>query len=230
MTTTMSDLLALVRSNESGGNYSIPPWDNYAYPSSHASGAYQFEPATWQQLTQEAGIGTQYPEAYLAPAAIQDAVAAYAASHYDPNSAFLWQASAPAGGYPTVDAGTPPSGGGGGSMSGGLTITQSAPPDFGQSLFYPAGGAPSAFGLDSSSGLPLWTMGAAGAVGAPPPGGPGSAAASSCSVFNPACWWSSLISWLTSIGADLALGFIAIIAIGGLLLLGADRASRIAPA
>ena len=248
--TTLADLLSLIRARESQGNYSIAPWENVDYPNSHASGAYQFEPATWRQLTQEAQIGTQYAEAYLAPPAIQDAIASFAASNYDPNSTFLWRASAPPGGYPIVDQGSQtagPGGGdqGGGSMGGGTSISGGGyfipgPPGTpgnpagdlpnpysfaGLDPFYPTGGAASAFGINPATGLPLWQGGGAAAGGAPA-GGPGQPAASSCSLYNPLCWWQALISWLTAIGADLALGIIAIIAIGGLLLMGANRSGK----
>jgi hypothetical protein len=70
-----------VRGVESGGDYSLTPEQNYDYPHSHASGAYQFEPGTWREWTEASGIGTQYDEAYKAPAGIQDAVAAFAMLH-----------------------------------------------------------------------------------------------------------------------------------------------------
>lgn len=100
---SLTDVLALIRQNESGGRYNLPPSANYDYPNSHASGAYQFQPATWQQWTAASGIGTQYSEAYLAPPGVQDAVAAYAAMNGPGiNSSALWGASAPPGGYPAV--------------------------------------------------------------------------------------------------------------------------------
>lgn len=110
----LADLLASIRGRESVGTarqlgispYSLPPTANYDFPNSHASGAYQFQPGTWRALTQKFGIGTQYSEAYQAPPEIQDAVAGRAAQTYNPNSSFLWGASAPSGGYSTDTSGT----------------------------------------------------------------------------------------------------------------------------
>lgn len=65
-------ILATIRQKESGGNYSIP--GPIGMPGS-ASGAYAFTDATWRSLTARYGIGTQYAKAYLAPPAIQDAIA-----------------------------------------------------------------------------------------------------------------------------------------------------------
>lgn len=70
-------VLKTIRAKESGGgdpkgNYTIK---NYAWPESTASGAYQFTRPTWQKLTRQYGIGTQYSDAYKAPKEIQDAVA-----------------------------------------------------------------------------------------------------------------------------------------------------------
>src|SRR5262252_7588070 len=101
-TSSMSALLAQIRQRESGGRYDIPPTSNYAFPTSHASGAYQFEPGTWKLWTMRSGIGQEYPEAYLAPPEIQDKVATFAASRVNPNSQALWGASAPKGGYPAA--------------------------------------------------------------------------------------------------------------------------------
>jgi len=101
---TLSSVLSQIRQNESGGNYGLTPQQNYNYPQSHASGAYQFQPATWQQYTQASGIGTQYSQAYQAPPNIQDAVAAYAATNGPGvNSQGLWGASAGSSGYATID-------------------------------------------------------------------------------------------------------------------------------
>jgi hypothetical protein len=104
---TLSSVLAAVRQHESSGNYSLTPQQNYAYSTgtTHASGAYQFQPATWQHWTQASGIGTQYSEAYQAPPNVQDAVAAYALTNQSggANSTALWGGpGAPAGGYQTV--------------------------------------------------------------------------------------------------------------------------------
>lgn len=99
----LSQVLAQIRQRESTNNYSLTPAQNVDFPRSHASGAYQFQPATWQQYTRQSGIGTQYAEAYQAPPNIQDAVAAYAATNGPGvNSSALWGASAPQGGYPLV--------------------------------------------------------------------------------------------------------------------------------
>jgi hypothetical protein len=87
----LSEVLAGIRQHESRGNYNLTPQQNYDYPNSHASGAYQFQPATWQSWTRQSGIGGQYSEAYQAPPNVQDAVAAYAAIHGPGvNSTALW--------------------------------------------------------------------------------------------------------------------------------------------
>jgi hypothetical protein len=65
-------ILAALRTNESGGNYG----ENSAKKGSTASGAYQFLDSTWKERAAKAGIGTEYPRAYMAPPEIQDAVAA----------------------------------------------------------------------------------------------------------------------------------------------------------
>jgi hypothetical protein len=70
---TLQQILATIRDMET------PPVGNYTsqnYGVSGASGAYQFEQATWQSLTQKYGIGTQYAYAAAAPPAIQDLIAA----------------------------------------------------------------------------------------------------------------------------------------------------------
>jgi hypothetical protein len=101
---TLTDVLAQIRGNESGGNYTAQN------PNSTASGAYQFINGTWQNLTQQSGIGLQYSTAGSAPPAIQDAVAAYALTQNpNANSCSLWgtcDASGIATGparYPVVD-------------------------------------------------------------------------------------------------------------------------------
>lgn len=110
--TDINDLLAQIRQRESNGDYSLTPQQNYAYPASHASGGYQIQPGTWRDWTTQSGIGTQYAEAYHAPPAVQDQVAAWAAQKYGPNATNTWAASAPQGGYPSA---TPGSGAGGGA-------------------------------------------------------------------------------------------------------------------
>ena len=65
-------ILAALRTNESNGNYG----ENSVKPGSTASGAYQFIDSTWKARAAIAGVGTEYPRAYLAPPEIQDAVAA----------------------------------------------------------------------------------------------------------------------------------------------------------
>jgi hypothetical protein len=65
-------ILAAIRTNESGGNYG----ENSSKKGSSASGAYQFIDSTWKAQSAAAGIGTEYPRAYMAPPEVQDAVAA----------------------------------------------------------------------------------------------------------------------------------------------------------
>lgn len=67
--TALDFILAATRQIESSNNYAEPP------NSANASGAYQFIPSTWQSLTKQYNIGTQYDEAYKAPPAIQDIIA-----------------------------------------------------------------------------------------------------------------------------------------------------------
>jgi hypothetical protein len=96
-----------VKRRESGGNYNLRPEQNFNYPRSHASGAYQFQPGTWRRWTQASGIGTQYREAYQAPPHIQDQIAAYALQHTPggANSPSLWGASAKGRPYAQVAGG-----------------------------------------------------------------------------------------------------------------------------
>jgi hypothetical protein len=70
VTGTTAQILATIRSRESGGNYQARSG------ASSASGAYQFIDGTWQSLTRKYGIGTEYPRAAAAPPQVQDAVAA----------------------------------------------------------------------------------------------------------------------------------------------------------
>lgn len=116
------DLLGSVKKNESGGDYTAQN------PNSTASGGYGFINATWNTLARKAGYG-QYADdsagttpgqgiAKNAPAGVQDAVASYAASNYDPNSTYLWKASAPPGGYDTSGLDTGSTTGSGNSASG----------------------------------------------------------------------------------------------------------------
>lgn len=132
---TLSAVLASIRSHESGGRYGLRPEDNVAYPASHASGAYQFQPKTWAEYTLASGIGTQYSEAYKAPPGVQDAVAAYAATHGPGvNSPALWGASAPPGGYPAITVadvtaeGLAAAAGGASSLAGNAVADASAGP------------------------------------------------------------------------------------------------------
>lgn len=82
---TLSSVLGQIRANESGGNYTAQN------PNSTASGGYQFINSTWQNLTSQSGIGTQYATAKDAPPNIQDAVAAYALTkNPNANSCSLW--------------------------------------------------------------------------------------------------------------------------------------------
>jgi hypothetical protein len=94
---TLSNVLGQIRTNESGGNYTAQN------PTSTASGAYQFVNGTWQGLTQQSGIGTQYPTAKSAPPNVQDAVAAYALERNpNANSSSLWGGGPHS--YPLVDS------------------------------------------------------------------------------------------------------------------------------
>lgn len=115
--------LAMVRQHESGGNYRAQN------RTSTASGGYGFINSTWSRLATEAGYG-QYAEmpAKMAPKKVQDAVAAYAYTHYDPNSAFLWAASAPPGGYPLYHPPVAVSSGGIGIIPSAQAATPSTTP------------------------------------------------------------------------------------------------------
>ena len=70
-TPSIARIMATIKGQESGGNYVIP---NLAGDSS-ATGAFQFTKGTWQGLTKQFGIGTEYSEARLAPPEIQDKIA-----------------------------------------------------------------------------------------------------------------------------------------------------------
>lgn len=77
----IDNILATIRSKESGGDYSAYnfAWDEYVRSGgkrgSSATGAYQFIKGTWSELTNRYGIGQQYEFAREAPANIQDEVA-----------------------------------------------------------------------------------------------------------------------------------------------------------
>ena len=62
-------ILATIRHMESRNQYDAQN------PTSSASGAYQFIDKTWQSLTKKYNVGTEYPQAKLAPPPIQDLVA-----------------------------------------------------------------------------------------------------------------------------------------------------------
>lgn len=124
----LASILGAIRQRESGGNYGLTPEQNYAFPNSHASGAYQIQPGTWREWTQQSGIGTEYSQAYQAPPAVQDQVAGWAVQKYGPNETSTWAASAPSGGYPTLGPGDNTdlggsSGGAGASGSSGGTLS-----------------------------------------------------------------------------------------------------------
>ena len=77
----IDNILATIRSKESGGDYNAYnfAWDEYVSSGgrrgSSATGAYQFIKGTWRTLTNRYGIGEQYEFAREAPANIQDEVA-----------------------------------------------------------------------------------------------------------------------------------------------------------
>lgn len=71
-TANNSDILNTIKQRESRGDYTVRS------TSSTASGAYQFTDGTWKDRARLAGVGTEYPRAYMAPPAVQDAVA----NHY----------------------------------------------------------------------------------------------------------------------------------------------------
>jgi resuscitation-promoting factor RpfA len=100
----LTSVLAQIKQNESQGNYTAQN------PNSTASGAYQFVNGTWQSLTKQSGIGTQYTTAGSAPPGVQDAIASYALmQNPNANSCSLWGTCDAAGNvigparYPTVD-------------------------------------------------------------------------------------------------------------------------------
>ena len=143
---TLTDVLAQIRGNESGGNYTAQN------PNSSASGAYQFVNGTWQSLTQKSGIGLEYATAGAAPPAIQDAVAGYALTQNpNANSCSLWGTCDAAGNvtgparYPIVDVfNTTPTqlataSDGGVLASGALPDYTSGPPSDGDFYITPSG-------------------------------------------------------------------------------------------
>lgn len=70
VTGTTAQILATIRTRESGGNYQAQA------RGSTASGAYQFINSTWRSVTRKFNVGTQFERAVDAPPPIQDAVAA----------------------------------------------------------------------------------------------------------------------------------------------------------
>lgn len=107
--------LAAERSSESGNDYTSLP-----YGPGGASGAYQFEPQTWQSAAAHVPGASQYPYAAAAPPQVQDAVAAYHA-----NDLFKgyknWYQTAEAWYYPAFADG--PTGQHMGSVPPGNTLT-----------------------------------------------------------------------------------------------------------
>lgn len=67
--------LACVRGNESANE---PDPYTAQNPVTSASGAYQMVTRTWQTISREMGVGTEYAKAKHAPPIVQDAVAYYA--------------------------------------------------------------------------------------------------------------------------------------------------------
>jgi hypothetical protein len=63
-------IMAAIRTHESGGNYQIQS------KNSSATGAYQFLDSSWQELSKKYNIGKEYKQAKDAPPEVQDAVAA----------------------------------------------------------------------------------------------------------------------------------------------------------
>jgi hypothetical protein len=243
---SLSELLSQVRGRESVGvanrlgvsPYSLPPEANVGFPNSHASGAYQFQPGTWQQLTQQSGIGTQYSQAYLAPPAVQDQVAGYAAQRNNPNSSFLWQASAPAGGYPTgpyfadanstfapssgldfsVDAASPNQlGGAGGGLDLGNNVDGTG--GLGSTLNYnPLANLPFGAGTDSSTYDPFGLGQQLGAETGNLPGSnnnpiPGVANAMGGISAADNAWWQNLLTNLSDLAIRGGLGMLALVLI-----------------
>lgn len=101
-----SNTLAQIAQRESAGNYT----SFTQLPNSHASGAYQFQPGTWQYVASQTGVGTEYANAGDAPAWMQDANALWLLRAYGPNASISWGASGP---YDTSS--------GGGSIPGSST-------------------------------------------------------------------------------------------------------------
>lgn len=102
-TAAEASCLALIRKHESGGVYNIlcggglfqdysgfPQWKGFK--GSHAAGAYQFEPATWEWITSHTGVTDFSPIA-------QDINALWLLRQVGPNSSASWKASGP---YPEV--------------------------------------------------------------------------------------------------------------------------------
>lgn len=82
-------LLAQIAQRESSGNYGA------TNPASSASGAYQFIDATWQWVSRQTGVGTQYASAADAPPSVQDANALWLLRKYGPDASISWAASGP---------------------------------------------------------------------------------------------------------------------------------------
>jgi len=78
-------ILATIRQKESSNDYGADVMKDAAaqerakksgFAKASASGAYQFTDGTWQRLTKQYNIGTQYDRAVKAPPAVQDMIAA----------------------------------------------------------------------------------------------------------------------------------------------------------
>lgn len=108
-TAAQAALLQQIAANESGGNYAATITQAncdamMGAPNSvcTASGAYMFINSTWQSVSQQTGV-PYYPTAASAPAWVQDINALWLLRNVGPNSTASWGASAPGGGYPTID-------------------------------------------------------------------------------------------------------------------------------
>ena len=102
-TPSEAQILSQVMQRESGGNYQSVA--SVCNPTC-ATGAYQFKNTTWQWVTSQTGVGTQYATAGMAPPDVQDVNALWLLRFAgdNANASVAWGASSPSGGYPLASS------------------------------------------------------------------------------------------------------------------------------
>lgn len=208
-----ASLQQLVQNFESGGNYSaVNP--NPAPGSSAASGAYQFVDSTWQRYANQIGVDTSaYPTAASAPANVQDQVFNQAVSQNGLGDWTCTGCNAPLSNYlaSNPDQASLPVFAGGSGGGGTTTDNGGGTPGYGQQILN---------GLNTLGNTNPFNMitNPVGSVGGAVMSTPAGASAVNGAVQTGV---SSVFAWLLS--SRVALAVLAVIFIGGAILLFAIR-------